>query len=131
MVLGNIRRIVAHQSQSFGCTSEIREGVPGAVLVNDGRETEKAVAIARKAFGDDRVLCPGPGFLASEDFAFMLQEKRGTYCFIGGGPGKMVHHPEYRFNQEILPIGAAYWVALVENYLPYQQKLKAVESIEA
>lgn len=117
MILGNIRRIVAHQSESFGCTSEIREGVPGAVLVNDESETEKAVEIARQAFGDDRVIYPGPAFLASEDFAFMLQERKGTYCFLGGGPGKMVHHPEYRFNQAILPMGAAYWVALVENYL--------------
>jgi hippurate hydrolase len=117
MVLGNVRRIVAHQAESFGCTWEIREGVPGAVLVNDESETEKAAAIAREAFGDDNVILPGPAFLASEDFAFMLQEKKGTYCFLGGGPGKMVHHPEYRFNPEILPIGAAYWVALVESHL--------------
>jgi hippurate hydrolase len=117
LVLDNIRRIVAHQSESFGCTPDIREGVPGAVLVNDEQETAKAAAIARKAFGDDQVICPGPAFLASEDFAFMLQEKRGTYCFVGGGPGKMVHHPEYRFNPDILPVGAAYWVALAENYL--------------
>ena len=117
MVLGNIRRIVSHQSQSFGCTSEIREGVPGAVLVNDESETDKAAAIARAAFGEDKVVLPGPAFLASEDFAFMLQARKGTYCFLGGGPGKMVHHPEYRFNPDILPVGAAYWVALTEGYL--------------
>ncbi|MFC5387730.1 M20 aminoacylase family protein [Aquamicrobium segne] len=117
MVLRNIRRIIDHQSQSFGCTSEIREGVPGAVLVNDKEETEKAVRIARAAFGEDQVIYPGPSFLASEDFAFMLQEKKGTYCFLGSGPGKMVHHPEYYFNQQILPVGAAYWVALTEGYL--------------
>lgn len=117
MVLGNIRRIVDHQSRSFGCKSEIREGVPGAVLVNDKEETEKAVRIAQAAFGEDQVIYPGPSFLASEDFAFMLQKKKGTYCFLGSGPGKMVHHPEYFFNQNILPVGAAYWVALTEGYL--------------
>ncbi|AYG95671.1 amidohydrolase [Brevundimonas naejangsanensis] len=117
MVLGNIRRIVSHQAQSFGCTFEIHEGVPGAVLVNDPEETEKAVGIARAAFGDEQVVYPGPPFLASEDFAFMLQKKRGTYCFLGGGPGKMVHHPEYVFNRELLPVGAAYWAALTEGYL--------------
>jgi hippurate hydrolase len=63
------------------------------------------------------VVYPGPTFLASEDFAFMLKEQRGTYCFLGNGPGPMVHHPQYRFNKEILSQGAAYWVALVENYL--------------
>ncbi|MGO4409643.1 MULTISPECIES: M20 aminoacylase family protein [unclassified Brevundimonas] len=117
LVLGNIRRIVAHQAESFGCTSEIREGVPGAVLVNDAGETEKAAQIAQAAFGEDQVVYPGPSFLASEDFAFMLQKKKGTYCFLGGGPGKMVHHPEYYFDREILPVGAAYWVALTESYL--------------
>lgn len=117
LVLGNIRRIVAHQAESFGCTSEIREGVPGAVLVNDAGETEKAAQIAQAAFGEDQVVYPGPSFLASEDFAFMLQKKKGTYCFLGGGPGKMVHNPEYAFDQDILPVGAAYWVALTESYL--------------
>ncbi|MBI1620205.1 M20 aminoacylase family protein [Aquamicrobium zhengzhouense] len=117
MILGNIRRIVAHQAQSFGCTSEIREGVPGAVLVNDAEETDRAAKIAQAAFGNDQVIYPGPSFLASEDFAFMLQKKRGSYCFLGAGPGKMVHHPEYFFNQNILPLGAAYWAALTEGYL--------------
>ena len=117
LVLGNIRRIVAHQAESFGCTSAIREGVPGAVLVNDAGETDKAARIAQAAFGEDQVIYPGPSFLASEDFAFMLQKQKGTYCFLGSGPGKMVHHPEYYFNQDILPVGAAYWVALTESYL--------------
>jgi hippurate hydrolase len=117
MVLGNIRRVVDHQSQSFGCTFEIREGVPGAVLVNDADETDKAAKIAQAAFGEDQVVYPGPSFLASEDFAFMLQKKKGTYCFLGSGPGKMVHHPQYFFNRDILPVGAAYWVALTEGYL--------------
>lgn len=117
MVLGNIRRIVSHQAQSFGCTSEIREGVPGAVLVNDPEETKKAAAIARAAFGEDRVIDPGPPFMASEDFAFMLQKQKGTYCFLGGGPGAMVHNPTYVFNRDLLPVGAAYWAALAEGYL--------------
>ena len=27
------------------------------------------------------------------------------------------HHPQYVFNDDILPVGAAYWVALTEQYL--------------
>jgi len=117
MILTNIRRIVSHQAKSFGCTSEIREGIPGAVLINDAEETDRAAKIAQEAFGEDQVVNPGPSFLASEDFAFMLQKKKGTYCFLGNGPGKMVHHPEYVLDEEIMPIGAAYWVALTEGYL--------------
>lgn len=117
MVLNRVRQLTKNQAESFGCTYEIREGVPGAVLVNSEDETLKAFEIARKAFGEESTHYPGPTFLGSEDFAFMLQKKSGTYCFIGNGDTQMVHHPEYKFNPEILTKGAAYWVELTENYL--------------
>ncbi len=56
--------------------------------------------------------------MGSEDFAFMLQEKPGCYAWIGNGPSEnscLLHNPHYDFNDEILPIGAAYWARLVEN----------------
>ncbi len=117
LVLGKVRSIAKAQAESFGCTHEIREGVPGAVLVNDPGETAKAAAIAREAFGDNAVMYPGPSYLGSEDFAFMLQQKKGTYCLLGNGDTAMVHHPQYVFDDTILPVGAAYWVALTEHYL--------------
>jgi hippurate hydrolase len=117
LVLNAVRDLTRTQAEGYGCTYEIREGVPGAVLVNDKAETLRAAEIARAAFGEDNVVYPGPTFLGSEDFAFMLQEKKGTYCFIGNGDTPMVHHPQFIFNQGILPKGAAYWVALTEGYL--------------
>jgi hippurate hydrolase len=117
LVLGRVRELTRAQAESYDCTYEIREGVPGAVLVNDEEETLRAAEIARAAFGDEDVVYPGPTFLGSEDFAFMLQEKKGTYCFLGNGDTPMVHHPRFTLNQDILPKGAAYWVALTEAYL--------------
>jgi hippurate hydrolase len=112
-----VRTLTKAQAEGYGCAYEIREGVPGAVLVNSVEETQKAYEIAREAFGDENVVYPGPTFLASEDFAFMLQKKPGTYSFIGNGNTPMVHHPEYTFNLANLTKGAAYWVALTEGYL--------------
>ena len=117
LVLDKVKSITASQAESFGCTHEIREGPPGAVLVNDPEETAKAAEIAREAFGDDAVVYPGPSYLGSEDFAFMLQKKKGTYCLLGNGDTPMVHHPQYVFDDAILPMGAAYWVTLTEQYL--------------
>ena len=40
---------------------------------------------------------------------------------IGAGEGPNdpnVHNPYYDFNDNILPLGAAYWVALVKQQLP-------------
>lgn len=117
MVLNKIRSITKAQAEAFNCKFEIREGVPGAVLVNTPENTRWAAGVARNVFGDENVDDGLHPYMGSEDFAFMLQEKQGTYCMLGNGDGYMVHHPEYVFNQDILQLGAAYWVGLAEGYL--------------
>jgi len=90
------------------------------VTLNTERETAIAVKVATKLVGPEAVnLQPLPS-LGSEDFAFMLQEKPGCYVWIGNGPsagGCLLHNPHYDFNDAILPVGAAYWVNLVNSLL--------------
>ncbi|MDA0235477.1 MAG: amidohydrolase, partial [Proteobacteria bacterium] len=38
-------------------------------------------------------------------------------CIIGNGDTAMVHHPKYDFDDDNLPVGAAYWVALTQHHL--------------
>ena len=73
--------------------------------------------MARKYFGEENVVYPCKPVMSSEDFAFMLQERPGSYIMLGNGETPMVHNPKYIFDQEILPIGASLWVALCEEYL--------------
>ncbi|TDJ69987.1 MAG: amidohydrolase [Proteobacteria bacterium] len=57
----------------------------------------------------------------SEDFGYMLEEKPGCYMLIGNGSSDgdcLLHNPHYDFNDEIIPLGASYWVGLVEQELP-------------
>ena len=117
MVLNKVRAITKAQAEAFACKFEIREGIPGAVLINTPENTKWAAGVARNIFGDENVDDTLHPYMGSEDFAFMLQKKPGNYCMLGNGESYMVHHPEYIFNQDILPIGAAYWVALTEAYL--------------
>ena len=117
MVLDKIRKITKAQAEAFNCGYEIREGIPGTVLVNSDEETHWASNVAKETFGEENVYTDAHPYMGSEDFAFMLEKKQGTYCMVGNGDSYMVHHPKYIFNQELLPIGARYWVALVENYL--------------
>ncbi|QHL86843.1 amidohydrolase [Nibribacter ruber] len=116
-VLDRIRTMTKAQAEAFNCQYEIREGIPGAVLVNTPENTQWAAGVARDVFGQEKVEDTLHPYMGSEDFAFMLQKKQGTYCMLGNGDTPMVHHPQYIFNQEILPIGAAYWVGLTEAYL--------------
>ena len=117
LVLDKVKAITAAQAASFGVSYEIREGAPGAVLVNDPALTAECADVARALVGEDQVVMPGPTFMGSEDFAYYAQQKPCTYCFIGNGDTPMVHHPLYDFDDRNLPIGAAYWVALTQHYL--------------
>ena len=112
-----IREITAAQAECFGCKYEIKEGQLGAVLVNSYEETAFAAQVARKYFGEENLVYPCKPLMSSEDFAFMLQERPGSYIMLGNGETPMVHNPKYIFDQEILPIGASLWVALCEEYL--------------
>ncbi len=59
--------------------------------------------------------------MAGEDFSFMLNAKPGHYIMLGGaraGSDAQLHHPQYDFNDDILPVGASYWATLAEQLLP-------------
>ena len=88
--------------------------------INSKNEAELSGKIAQKISGEDMVnLSPTPS-MGSEDFAYMLQEKPGSYIWIGNGDGEgscMIHNPGYDFNDKVLPIGATYWVELAEHIL--------------
>jgi len=117
LVLDKVKAITAAQAESFGVSYEIREGAPGAVLVNDPAQTAECAEVAKALLGEDQVVMPGPTFMGSEDFAYLAQHRPGTYCFIGNGDTPMVHHPMYDFDDRNLPVGAAYWVAIAQHYL--------------
>ena len=57
--------------------------------------------------------------MGAVDFAFMLEQKPGCYIFIGNGPadgGRVLHSPNYDFNDELIPLGGTLWVRLVEKW---------------
>jgi len=114
-------RICAGVAQTHGARIELdyRRGYPG--VINPAHEMAIAVAAAEKVVGAGNVDTTMDPIMASEDFAFMLQHRPGAYIGIGGGERggePSLHNPYYDFNDAILPIGAAYWAALVAEVLP-------------
>ena len=94
------------------------EGYP--VTFNTEAETAKALRAAQAVVGESCVNEKPTPSMGAEDFSFMLQEKPGCYIWIGNGSSEnscLLHNPHYDFNDEILPIGAAYWVKLVDIML--------------
>lgn len=125
MIEARLTQVAEGIAAAHGATATVdyRRNYP--VLVNTAGETDKAAAAAAKVVGEDRVFDDIPPVMGSEDFAFMLQAKPGSYVWIGNGfrtaqDGSpcMLHNPHYDFNDEILPVGASYWATLVEQELP-------------
>lgn len=89
--------------------------------INTPDEAQTCVRVAAGLFGADKVLTHLEPSMGAEDFSFLLGEKPGCYVWLGNGPGEggcMLHNPLYDFNDGIIPLGASYWVRLVESVLP-------------
>ena len=87
--------------------------------VNAESEAEVCASVLKRLAGAGNVV-KVPQVMGAEDFSFMLRAKPGCYIFTGNGPikdGCAIHNPLYDFNDEILPLGAAYWVSLAEHLL--------------
>jgi hippurate hydrolase len=104
---------------------EFRRNYPPTI--NSVAEADFARQVMADLVGDARVLVQEPT-MGAEDFSFMLQAKPGCYAFIANGDGDhralghgggpcMLHNPSYDFNDELLPLGATYWVRLAEAWL--------------
>ena len=117
-----MREIVAGITAAHGAEGMVEYRNDFVVTVNTPDETDAAIAAARMVAGEPAVDPDCPPCSASEDFARMLQVKPGCYILIGNGLdghcGATLHNPNYDLNDEILPVGANYWVALVESQLP-------------
>lgn len=116
-----IREIAAGLASAMSINVEVHYERRYPPVVNTDREVDEALAAAVSVAGKDRVITSLPPLMGSEDFAFMLNKKPGAYLGIGAGnPRKngMLHQPGYDFNDNLLPVGASYWAALVEMLLP-------------
>jgi len=115
-----IGEIVQGQAMSFGLRAKVRYERRYPPTINNPEMAKICAAAAAALVGEQNVaLAPRPS-MGAEDFAFLLQVKPGAYIWIGAGPGKagcMLHNPGYDFNDDILSLGAGYWVQIVYEVL--------------
>jgi hippurate hydrolase len=120
LVESAMRRVATHTAAAFGATADVDFRELFAPTVNDAAEAEFAARICTELVGPDHVDRQPPLIMASEDFSFMLERVPGCYLNIGNGAGEggcEVHNPGYDFNDDALPLGAAFYARLVETRL--------------
>ncbi|MBS27639.1 MAG: peptidase M20 [Alphaproteobacteria bacterium] len=116
-----MRRIADGICAAYGGEAELHYEKRYPATVNSEEETELAAEVATAIVGGENIERRPVPSMGSEDFAYMLREKPGSYVWVGNGEGAggcMLHNPGYDFNDEIIPIGVSYWSELVEQTLP-------------
>ena len=122
-----MRQVTEHTcaAHEATCSFEFVRNYPPTV--NSAPEAALARRAMQSLVGEAQVLDQEPT-MGAEDFAFMLQAVPGAYCFIGNGEGDhramghgggpcTLHNPSYDFNDDLIPIGATYWVQLARQWL--------------
>jgi amidohydrolase len=123
LIAEKIRQHVDAVCAAFGMSAEFKfnpENPGYPVTFNSDAECTLALQAATAAIGEASIHTNPTPSMGSEDFAFMLQEKPGCYLWIGNGSSEnscLLHNPHYDFNDDILSVGATYWVKLVEMAL--------------
>ena len=109
------RKVAEGVAAGLGCTVEVDWRLIFAPTINKPEQTEKSAAAALDIMDADKVGRGYPASMGSEDFSFMMEKVPGAYMLLGNGPGAMVHHPAYMFNDDAIPYGAALYARIVER----------------
>ena len=128
LIQSRMEQMAVNIADAFGASVDFRFKRNYPPLINHPAETAFAIEVMKDLVGEERVDTAVEPTMGAEDFAFMLQRKPGCYVFIGNGDGNHradghglgpcnLHNASYDFNDRLLPIGASYWVRLVEAFL--------------
>jgi len=120
-LIRRLEEIVQGIGLAQGVTGRVCVAAGYPATVNAAREAALGAEVAAEIVGEDKVDRAPTPCMGSEDFAFMLRQRPGSYIWMGtggDGPTHQLHSPYYDFNDEALPIGVSYWVRLVERLLP-------------
>ncbi|WP_322062312.1 M20 aminoacylase family protein [Paraburkholderia sp. J63] len=123
-----LRKIAESTADAYECSVDVTFHRNYPPTVNSSAEAQFAAEVMKEVVGADRVDDSVEPTMGAEDFSFMLLEKPGCYAFLGNGEGGhreaghgagpcMLHNASYDFNDQLLPVGASYWVHLATKFL--------------
>jgi hippurate hydrolase len=114
-VLERLRRVCDGVAATYGCEVRFEHLLSSPPTINTEAETEVVRQAAIEVVGIDNVVQAEP-LMASEDFAFMLEQRPGSYFFLGHD-GLTCHHPEFDFDDGSLSTGAGVFLEIVRQRL--------------
>lgn len=123
-----IQAITELNAQALGCSASMDFHRRYPPTVNHYEPTDFCATLLKEWRGTENVTYPVTPSMGAEDFSFMLEKVPGCYLFLGNGDGDhrtqghglgpcTLHNGSYDFNDDLIPIGATYWVKLATAWL--------------
>ncbi|MFW8637193.1 M20 aminoacylase family protein [Cribrihabitans pelagius] len=110
-----LEEIAVSAAAAFGGSAEVAFTLGVPVTINDAEAAAHAREAAEAVAG--HAVEPPLG-MGGEDFSFMLEARPGAMIRLGNGFGPGLHHPEYDFNDTIIPQGCSWFAEIVERRMP-------------
>lgn len=128
LIESRMREVATLTAAAHGAQAEVSFNRYYPPTVNHPAETTFVADVAAAMVGEANVVRQHEPAMTAEDFSFMLKARPGSYFVIGNGDGAhremghgigpcMLHNPSYDFNDDLIPLGATYWVKLAEEWL--------------
>lgn len=114
-----IETICAGMALTTECAIDVSFYGSSPATVNHREQAQAAARVAVGVFGAENVLRDFAPLNGSEDFSEFLLHKPGAYVLLGQG-GVYCHHPEFDFNDDVLPLGVRFFVELALARLAHQ-----------
>lgn len=109
-----IREISILTAQRHKCEAKVHDEETSKALINHAPNAVLVRKAGVRALGAENLVewKPVPG---SEDFSYYLDEKPGSFFFIGSEVNENLHSSSFNFNDKMIPFGIKMWVGLVEE----------------
>ena len=114
-----IKEIALGISKSYKGEAEIIYSNKYPPTINPKKESRFVANVAKELVGDENVFENIDPCMGGEDFSYMLNEKPGSYLYIGQQDDNhkaYLHTTKYDFNDNLLPLGVNFWVKLVNKF---------------
>ena len=112
-----VHHMVEHIATAHGasCNIEWQDGY--IALENDAEAVEIIRNSALKIVGEKAVV-EAPILMGGEDFSAYLKGTKGAFTLLGSGTaeegcGYITHHPKFKINEKVLPLGTIIYLQLV------------------
>jgi amidohydrolase len=116
-----IEQVLDHTCRMYDATHsyDYQWGYPP--VVNHAAEVARLQAVGERLLGIHRVVQMTP-VMAGEDFSYYLQERPGTYCFIGAGNVEKGivyphHHPRFDIDEDAMLTAAEVLTFIALQYI--------------